>query len=147
MSCEGLRQQLWSGSPINYVSRSGEQVLSQCQVSGGGKRKIHLSKSALHIACLTLKSKSRGLGLSCTFRLLYMPYQTGKGIRYLISRKKEIKFSFLLKRIFFSSKYHFSFLFGIFVAVLSLWHWLLLMLLTNWPGFNPAHPQRWLQVS
>ena len=32
MSCEGLRQQLLSGSPINYVSRSGEQVLSQCQV-------------------------------------------------------------------------------------------------------------------
>ena len=47
-----------------------------------------------------------------------MPYQTGKGIRYLISRKIEIKFSFLPKRIFFSAKYHFSFLFGIFVAVL-----------------------------
>ena len=30
MSCEGLRKQPWSGSPVNYVLRSGEQVLSQC---------------------------------------------------------------------------------------------------------------------
>ena len=104
---------------ISYKLCFQDWRTSAQSVSGGGKRKIHLSKSALHIACLTLKSKSRGLGLSCTFRLLYMPYQNGKGIRYLISRKKEIKFSFLPKRIFFSAKYHFSFLFGIFVAVLS----------------------------
>ena len=41
---------------------------------------------------------------------------------YLISRKIDIKFSFLPKRIFFSSKYNFSFLFGIFVAVLNQAH-------------------------
>ena len=31
MSFEGLRKQLWSGIPVNYVLRSGEQVISQCR--------------------------------------------------------------------------------------------------------------------
>ena len=32
MACERLRQQFLSGYPLNYVSRSGEQVPSQCKL-------------------------------------------------------------------------------------------------------------------
>ena len=61
----------------------------------------------------------RGLGLSYTFRLRYMPYKTGKGIMYLISRKIELMFSFQPEKIFFSAKSKFSFLFGVFLAFLD----------------------------
>ena len=68
---------------------------------------------------LTLKTQFRGLGLGYTFRLGYMPYKTGKGIMYLISRKIEFKFSFQPEKFFFSVKSHFSFLFGVFLAFLA----------------------------
>ena len=65
-----------------------------------------------------IKTQFRGLGLGYTFRLGYMPYKTGKGIMYLISRKIEFKFSFQPEKFFFSVKSHFSFLFGVFLAFL-----------------------------
>ena len=65
-----------------------------------------------------IKTQFRGLGLGYTFRLGYMPYKTGKGIMYLISRKIEFKFSFQPEIFFFSVKSHFSFLFSVFLAFL-----------------------------
>ena len=53
------------------------------------------------------------------FWLGCMPYATGKGIRYLITRKLRYGISFQKKRIFFSAKSQFSFLFGVFPALLS----------------------------
>ena len=67
-----------------------------------------------------IKTQFRGLGLGYTFRLGYMPYKTGKGIMYLISRKIEFKFSFQPEKFFFSVKSHFSFLFGVFLAFLPI---------------------------
>ena len=50
-----------------------------------------------------------------------MPYQTGKGILYLISQKIEIKFP-LQHEFFSSAKSRLSFLFGIFFVFLDMMH-------------------------